>query len=924
VNAPTVASGFTIASSGANFPDFDSAHSAAVDGDTILVSPTLFQYALQGWDIWKNLTVRSATPGKRYALAIQISGGTIGSGITFNGTRRKSEGLPGRLVAAVEDAEIYANGLTFITGKCAVYVQCPNQPGNKISASVDATLRRCFIHDYDQGIETDNEYDWTDRTSTFTLVDSIVYQTGCIAGGDNNHSLYIGQIGSLAIRGSIIANKAKPEWTQPVRSPAVYGSISGPNYWPVGHLVKSRAKITTIEACQITGQDSANSTCIECPNGGDLTVTGSYLEQGSNADSIAFISFGRQIGELEVLHTGNNERVSKDGRTNRVRVYQNTMVNSDFNVTHTQQFCEVSYRTTQAFWTSQGFGSAPATTHDIRNNVFVDNANRLAIPPAAGWPNVGGADPWGIACVNATDNALVQYSALKDITQRYAGWVLAAPVTGTTNYASFALSGVTVANYARQSPTSARRRDASYGATQAYQVVSSTQAPPSWYLGAPLNAWSRLPVTSVLSEVITPGNPNGIVWPSTGVNEPFNPGLPRVAGKQPLPGTGAQTYVVFSGGRMIQNLSFVRNGVTYSGNYWVRYGGGHAASPDNSLHAIGPFDGTPKRINITDPSTPPAVDLVSDGNPQATFAPDGRPGAAHTYNSFAYLRSLNTLVIGQGAGYEEARGVTYGYKFDEDGYATPSAGWVNNQAYYSNLLAGTQEAAWMTDNSRGEVWSISLNTGMPLIAKASFTLGSAWEYVEIIDLALHKPPYQMYWKGWALEGERWLVLMCETIPGRWYVIDRDYAGSVGAYGVRRRMFEVSLSGDSIPAGPTPGNWLGIDGMLYSGAAFNFEDREFYVWTAGSNASTVERDIWRIVPPPEDDVLTAPWIVTKVSSTGGITPDAPFGSLQYMKETGDNRSGGWAPYGNFEYCPSPTKGIFFHHRLDVPPIFWRLP
>ena len=164
---------------------------------------------------------------------------------------------------------------------------------------------------------------------------------------------------------------------------------------------------------------------------------------------------------------------------------------------------------------------------------------------------------------------------------------------------------------------------------------------------------------------------------------------------------------------------------------------------------------------------------------------------------------------------------------------------------------------------------------------------------------------------------------CETKPGRWFVIDRDFPGATGTYGVRLKMFEVTLSGDAIPTGPTPGNWLGFDGMMYGGVAFNYEDREFYVWSAGSDDQTVRKDVWKIVPPPTDQVLSQSWVVTKITPAGGITPDAPFGSIQYMRETGDHNSGGWAPYGNFEFCPSPTKGIFFHHRLDVPPIFWKI-
>jgi hypothetical protein len=456
--------------------------------------------------------------------------------------------------------------------------------------------------------------------------------------------------------------------------------------------------------------------------------------------------------------------------------------------------------------------------------------------------------------------------------------------------------------------------------------MRAQQTEPAWYAALAVNAWSHLPVSSVRDEICSAAKPQGIVWPSTGVDSPYDPTLPLVAGKHPIPGSSQMTYIVFSGGKMIEDLVFVKDGVTYTGTFWVRYGGGHAASPDNSLHAIGPFDGTPRRIAITDPSIPPAIDLVNDGNAQAGYAPDGRPGAAHTYNAFAYIKASNTLVVGNGAGYNEGTGI-YAYRFDEDGgtaypnvngvYATPDTGWLKNGGFFGTGPLTVQEAAWIVDNVRGELWTIPPSTGTPLIGKVSLVQGATPTYVEIIPVLQNDGtsllPEQFYRKGWALEGERWLVLNCEAVPRDWFVIDRDYADPVKPG--RLAVYRVKFTGDPLPAA------VGVQPS--AGSAYDYEERCFYLWSAGNDRNAVAADVYRIVPPSTDDLVTQPWMVTKITPTSGIVPDAPFGGLHWQKQTGQTNVGGWAPYGNFEFVPTPTRGLFYHHRLDVPPLFWKL-
>ena len=909
----SIANAFTVARTGAGFPDFASAEAATVDGDTILVRPAVYTMQTNGWGTVKSLTVRSAVAGQRYAISVlRNSSGAIGNGFIVSGFNRFQSGLTGRQVVSIEDAEIYADGLTFQTGNCAVFVDIRSN-----TCPVDFAARRCFIHDWDQGIEAGNEYDMNDRTSTVTVEDSIIYQTGDMGSGDNNHCLYIGYCASLSLKGCIVETKKKPEWIGPN---IVNFSVDGPSYWPVGHLVKCRAKALTIQGCRLTGDDTTISNCIEYGNGGDLLVTGSILEQGLWSDSNALISYGRFFSQQnQDVGNGHTEIISKDGRTNRLRVYQNTFVNSDTN--HVgggrQQYVELSYQVTQAEWTRLGLGTVPtdmtlAANQAIENNVFVDAASSAfaAVLPSDGYPGVG-TQPGGvlnvvgIPCTHAINNTVnLPVSALASITTRYAGWTLPTPIVGVAR-APYALQDVAIASYPAQSPTTIARSDANYGAL----LGSAPQ--PSWYVALPTGAWSRMPITSVNAEICTNANPNGIVWPSTGVVENYNSALPLIAGKHPIPGTSSETYNVFSGGRMIPGLLFVRNGVAYTGNYWVRYGGGHQASPDNSLHAIGPFDGTPKRINITDPSIPPAIDLISDGVPTANFASDGRPGGGHCYNSFAYIRAQNTLVIGNGAGFNEGGGI-YAYHFNEDGFANVANGWLNNQNFWTAMPA--QEVPWMIDATRGEVWAVPINTGTPLIQKASFTQGSTPVNIEV-QAADTVFPFRLYRKGWAIEGERWLVMVDESDPHNWYLIDRDYQDPVKPG--RLFAYNVTLTGDALPAANST--------QPSAGAAYDFEQRCFYVWMAGTGATTVLSDVYKITPPATSNMATQAWAVSKITPVGGIAVDAPYGGPQWQQQMGQvGDTGGWASYGNFEFVPSPTRGILYHHRLDLAPLFWRLP
>src|SRR6185312_11353334 len=208
--------------------------------------------------------------------------------------------------------------------------------------------------------------------------------------GDNNHSLYIGYTGALTLRNTAVKNVKGATWTGP---DYVSGSINGPNYWPVGMLVKSRAKATTIDGCTLIG--SANSNAIEYGDGGDLLVTNTHMEAGQWCDGNAIISYGRfyQENNRDATH---GEIISEDGRTNRIRITGCDFINNF--QSGPMQWIEVSERTTQAGWTAAGqTGSPPPLTIDIAgDNTFTDSPAKLAIDPTKGWPNLQPTQVFGI------------------------------------------------------------------------------------------------------------------------------------------------------------------------------------------------------------------------------------------------------------------------------------------------------------------------------------------------------------------------------------------------------------------------------------------------------------------------------------------------------------------------------------------------
>ena len=108
------------------------------------------------------------------------------------------------------------------------------------------------------------------------------------AGDGYSHHLYAGRIAALEVRGSYFG---------PAR---------------IGHLLKSRAKTTSVLYNRLTGEGGTSSYEIDIPNGGDFKAIGNLVQQGNQTENHALISYGAEGYRWP---------------TNRAQIVFNTLVN---------------------------------------------------------------------------------------------------------------------------------------------------------------------------------------------------------------------------------------------------------------------------------------------------------------------------------------------------------------------------------------------------------------------------------------------------------------------------------------------------------------------------------------------------------------------------------------------------------------------
>ena len=125
------------------------------------------------------------------------------------------------------------------------------------------TVVKCLFEDNENGILTSN-----DPNIELRVVDSTFLNNG--AGDGQSHNLYAGTIGALEVIGSYFARAR------------------------TGHLLKSRAKATSVLYSRLTGEGGSSSYEMDLPAGGALRAVGNLIQQGNQTENSVMVSYGAE------------------------------------------------------------------------------------------------------------------------------------------------------------------------------------------------------------------------------------------------------------------------------------------------------------------------------------------------------------------------------------------------------------------------------------------------------------------------------------------------------------------------------------------------------------------------------------------------------------------------------------------------------
>jgi len=145
-----------------------------------------------------------------------------------------------------------------------------NASGIRIQGGGDVTVRRAHIANSEMGILAGNE-----GTGKLRIEDSIIEG---MYGGDESlsHGIYAGFSDTLTVRRTTVRD------------------VKG-----LGHLVKSRARTTTIDQSYLLGLNGRDSREFEAPNGGRISITHSVIQKGPNTDNAESMMVGGEIAQAD-------------------------------------------------------------------------------------------------------------------------------------------------------------------------------------------------------------------------------------------------------------------------------------------------------------------------------------------------------------------------------------------------------------------------------------------------------------------------------------------------------------------------------------------------------------------------------------------------------------------------------------------------
>ncbi len=210
---------------------------AARDGDTIEVEPGDYVGDVTAWP-QSDLTIRGV--GTRPRL--------IADG----------KSAEGKAIFVIKGQRVRIENLEFRGAR----VRDRNGAGIRLEGS-PLTVSGCLFADNENGILAGN-------TPTMSIaIDSTVFNGN---GNDEGsaHNLYVGTVDRLSVEGCWFARSR------------------------VGHLLKSRARVNTVQYCRLTGEDGTSSYELEFANGGQAVVIGNVIQQGPASENQTIVSYGAE------------------------------------------------------------------------------------------------------------------------------------------------------------------------------------------------------------------------------------------------------------------------------------------------------------------------------------------------------------------------------------------------------------------------------------------------------------------------------------------------------------------------------------------------------------------------------------------------------------------------------------------------------
>jgi hypothetical protein len=329
---------------------------AAQIGDVVLVNPTVYMnFAIT---LPQTITIASAAPFQKYTFDV-------------GGSPNRCIELALNVGLTLEDAEL-----------CNNKVEWANAGGIwPTGGPYSLIVRRCVFHDLNNGIIIGEH-----REATVLIEDSESYDNGDYDG--YGHNFYIGPVQSLTVRGV---------WSHMVKNRGDAGVPNVDISW--GHLFKSRAQVALFEGNRFTQENGEPNRCLDCPNGGDVTVVGNLFEL--NAETMQNQGYGQFMS-----YGVEDDTIPENLPVHKLNVQQNTFVNHG---NATKQFLFIK--------------NTLPSVYSVVDNIFAG----LTAPYVQGDPSYQ---------LSETDNSFVPLSTIPG--HASFDFTPATPIPGSKNWATLA------------------------------------------------------------------------------------------------------------------------------------------------------------------------------------------------------------------------------------------------------------------------------------------------------------------------------------------------------------------------------------------------------------------------------------------------------------------------------------------------------